>query len=97
VTRLNACSVCFLAPVRARSCSGYNFDVSVDLEALPVSLADAVIAARARLRRVDHERGSFELRTPDPVIGEWVRESIDSGELAAALRDVAAGDPDLRL
>jgi hypothetical protein len=33
---------------------------------------------------------------PDPLIGEWARELVASGELAAAIAEVSVSDPDLR-
>lgn len=67
--------------------------VTVDLATLPAPLADAVRAARARRRGVVPAR--FTRRSPDPAVREWARAVIESGELAAAIAEVAAEDPDL--
>jgi hypothetical protein len=32
---------------------------------------------------------------PDPIIGEWAKSITTSGELDAAIAEVAASDPDL--
>jgi hypothetical protein len=68
--------------------------MTLDLDTLPTPLADAVRAARAR--RKGFTPKPFVAKGLDPVIGEWARSVIESGELAAAIADVAASDPDLR-
>jgi hypothetical protein len=68
--------------------------VTVDLATLPSPLADAVRAARERRRGFAPE--PFTRRDPDPVLREWAREVIESGDLEAAIAEVAASDPDLR-
>ncbi len=68
--------------------------MALDLDTLPVDLARAVRSARRR-------RGSVAVKPfvsagPDPLIGEWARELVESGELAAAIAEVSLSDPDLR-
>ena len=67
--------------------------MTVDLDTLPPELARSVRAARRR-------RGSvvvkpFVSKGLDPVIGEWAKSIVASGELDAAIAEVAASDPDL--
>ena len=68
--------------------------MSTTLADLPSTLADAVQMARAALP----SRPRYGLPTPvitDPELRAWVAEYSSSGELAKALADVAASDPDL--
>lgn len=68
--------------------------VTVDLEVLPAPLADAVRAARRRRAAGDAPK-PFVSTGPDPLIGGWAREVVQSGELDAAIDEVSAADPDL--
>lgn len=68
--------------------------VTVDLATLPAPLADAVRAARGR--RKGFVPQPFVRRHPDPDVRTWAREVIESGDLEAAIAEVAASDPDLR-
>jgi hypothetical protein len=67
--------------------------MTVDLDALPTDLARTIRAAR--LRRGDVPSKPFISNGPDPVIGEWAKAILASGELDAAIAEVAASDPDL--
>ena len=72
----------------------YDGLMSLDLDTLPAELANAVRSARRR-------RGLVAVKPylssgPDPLIGEWARELVASGELAAAIAEVSVSDPDLR-
>ena len=62
--------------------------VTVDLAGLPVPLADAVRAARRR--RSGFVAKPLLSKRPDPLIGAWVRDIIDSGDLDA---EIATADP----
>ena len=68
--------------------------VALDLDTLPVDLASAVRSARRRRGPVVVK--PFVSAGPDPLIGEWARELVASGELAAAIAEVSVSDPDLR-
>jgi hypothetical protein len=68
--------------------------VTVDLDSLPTDLAQAVRAARRR--RSGFVPKAFVSKGADPVIGEWARAILASGELDAAIADVAESDPDLQ-
>ena len=74
--------------------SSYNGDVSVDLDQLPSDLADAV--RRARLRLPAGTVRPFRAFEVDADIRAWAIELVRSGELRAAIDEVAASDPDLR-
>jgi hypothetical protein len=67
--------------------------VRVDLDTLPSDLARTIRAAR--LRRGAITAKPFISTGPDPIIGEWAKSIIASGELDAAIAEVAASDPDL--
>lgn len=67
--------------------------VTVDLDTLPAELARSVRAARRRRGNV--ETKAFVSRGLDPVIGDWAKSLIASGELDAAIAEIAASDPDL--
>ena len=67
--------------------------MTVDLDALPKDLARAVRAAR--LRRGDRPVTPHVSKGPDPLIGAWAKNLVESGELDAAIAEVAASDPDL--
>ncbi len=67
--------------------------MTVDLATLPVPLADAVRAARGR--RAGFVPTPFVRRRVDPPVQEWARTVIESGDLEAAIAEVAAADPDL--
>jgi hypothetical protein len=68
--------------------------MTVDLATLPAPLAEAVRAARSR--RQGFTPKPFSRRQPDPELRAWAREVIESGDLATAIAEVAAEDPDLR-
>lgn len=68
--------------------------VTVDLGTLPAGLANAVKTARDRRRGFVPE--PFSPREPDAALRAWARDVVRSGELAAAIAEVAAEDPDLR-
>ena len=71
-----------------------NIDgVTVDLDALPTDLAHTIRAAR--IRRGVVALKPFVSNGPDTVIGEWAKSILASGELDAAIAEVAASDPDL--
>ena len=67
--------------------------MTVDLDTLPPELARSVRAARRR--RGDVVVKPFVSKGLDPVIGEWAKSIVASGELDAAIAEVAASDPDL--
>jgi hypothetical protein len=67
--------------------------VRVDLDRLPSDLARTIRAAR--LGRGVVTLKPFISTGPDPIIGEWAKSIITSGELDAAIAEVAASDPDL--
>jgi hypothetical protein len=67
--------------------------VRVDLGTLPSDLARTIRAAR--LRRGVITPKLFISTGPDPIIGEWAKSITTSGELDAAIAEVAASDPDL--
>jgi hypothetical protein len=69
--------------------------VTVDLDALPTDLARTVRAAR--LLRGHAPATRFISAGPDPIIGEWARSILASGELDFAIAEVAGSDPDLAL
>ena len=71
----------------------YYGSVTVDLDTLPSELARTIRAAR--LRRGVITPKPFISTGPDPIIGEWAKSIITSGELDAAIAEVAASDPDL--
>ena len=68
--------------------------MTVDLDTLPEELARSVRAARRR--RGTAASKPFVPKGLDPVIGEWAKSLIASGELDAAIAEVADSDPDLR-
>ena len=67
--------------------------MTVDLDTLPAELARSVRAARRRRGNV--EAKAFVSSGLDPVIGDWAKSLIASGELDAAIAEIAASDPDL--
>ena len=67
--------------------------MTVDLDTLPAELARSVRAARRR--RGDVVVKPFVSKGLDPVIGEWATSLVASGELDAAIAEIAASDPDL--
>ena len=67
--------------------------MTVDLDVLPPKLARSVRAARRRRGEVVAK--PFVSKGLDPVIGEWAKSIVESGELDAAIAEVAASDPDL--
>ena len=67
--------------------------MTVDLDTLPPELARSVRAARRR--RGDVVVKPFVSKGLDPVIGEWAKSIVASGELDSAIAEVAASDPDL--
>ena len=71
------------------------YGVSVKLSDLPPALAEAVRVARATLLPVSASHGLPEPVITDPDLRDWVREYSRSGELAAAIADVARSDADL--
>ena len=71
----------------------YDGSVRVELDTLPSDLARTIRAAR--LRRGVITPKPFTSSGPDPIIGEWAKSIITSGELDAAIAEVAASDPDL--
>ena len=71
----------------------YADPVTVDLGLLPPELARSVRAARRRRGEVVVK--PFVSKGLDPVIGEWAKSIVASGELDAAIAEVAASDPDL--
>ena len=73
--------------------AGTLVSVIVDLDLLPPELARSVRAARRRRSAVVAR--PFVSKGLDPVIGEWAKSIIASGELDAAIADVAASDADL--
>ena len=73
--------------------SGILAAVTVDLDLLPPELARSVRAARRRRGVVVVK--PFVSKGLDPVIGEWAKSIVASGELDAAIAEVAASDPDL--
>ncbi len=70
----------------------YDGSVRVDLDTLPSDLARTIQVAR--LRRGVITPKPFISTGPDPIIGEWAKSIITSGELDAAIAE-AASDPDL--
>ena len=72
---------------------GTLIGMTVDLDLLPPELARSVRAARRRRGEVVVK--PFVSKGLDPVIGEWAKSIIASGELDAAIAEVAASDPDL--
>lgn len=68
--------------------------VTVDLATLPAPLADAVRAARSRRRGFAAK--PLVSQRPDAPTAAWTAEVIESGEIDAAIAEVAAADPDLR-
>lgn len=71
----------------------YDGGVTVDLDTLPTDLARTIRAARRRRGAITPT--PFVSIGPDPVIGEWAQSIIASGELDAAIAEVAASDDDL--
>ena len=67
--------------------------MTVDLDLLPPQLARSVRAARRRRGEVVSK--TFVSKGLDPVIGEWAKSIVASGELDAAIAEVAASEPDL--
>lgn len=67
--------------------------MTVDLDTLPPELARSVRAARRRRGEVVAK--PFVSKGLDPVIGEWAKSIVASGELDAAIAEVAASDRDL--
>ena len=67
--------------------------MTVDLDTLPPELARSVRAARRRRGEVVAK--PFVSKGLDPVIGEWAKSIVASGELDAAIAEVAASDPNL--
>ena len=67
--------------------------MTVDLDTLPPELARSVRAARRR--RGDVVVKPFVSKGLDPVIGEWAKSIVASGELDSAIAEVAASDADL--
>lgn len=67
--------------------------VTVDLDTLPSELARSVRAARRR--RGDVAAKPFVSKGVDPVIGAWAKSIVASGELDAAIAEVASSEPDL--
>lgn len=59
---------------------------------LPQPLASAVARARAQ---VSVRSTIFQRREIDPAIVVWVNDAIASGDLAEAIAEVAAADPEL--
>ena len=72
---------------------GTLIGVTVDLDLLPAELARTVRAARRR--RGDVVVKPFVSKGVDPVIGEWAKSIVASGELDAAIAEVALSDSDL--
>jgi hypothetical protein len=68
--------------------------VTAKLTDLPSKLAEAVRVARADLPEIT-VHGRPEPVITDPALREWIQEFTASGELAAAIQDIAANDPDL--
>ncbi|MFN0025884.1 MAG: hypothetical protein ACKV2O_01690 [Acidimicrobiales bacterium] len=68
--------------------------MTVDLGTLPANLADAVLTARDRRR--GFVATPLVSRRPDGPTEGWTAEVIESGEIDAAIAEVAASDPDLR-
>lgn len=68
--------------------------MTVDLGTLPANLADAVLAARDRRR--GFVATPLVSKPPDAPTKAWTAEVIESGEIDAAIAEVATGDPDLR-
>ena len=72
--------------------------MTVDLDLLPPELARSVRAARRRRGAVVSKpfvSKPFVSKRLDPVIGEWAKSIVASGELGAAIAEVAASEPDL--
>jgi hypothetical protein len=69
--------------------------VTIDLDTLPNELALAQSVRAARRRSGNVETRVFVSRGLDPVIGEWAKSLVESGELDAAIAEVASSDPDL--
>lgn len=67
--------------------------MTVDLGTLPAELARSVRAARLRRGNVDAK--AFLSKGLDPVIGDWAKSLIASGELDEAIAEIATSDPDL--
>ena len=67
--------------------------MTVDLDTLPAELARSV--RDARRRRGNVETKAFVSKGLDPVIGDWAKSLMASGELDAAIAEVAASEPDL--
>ena len=67
--------------------------MTVDLDTLPAELARSVRSARRR--RGDVVVKPFVSKGVDPVIGEWAKSLVASGDLDAAIVEIAASDPDL--
>ena len=67
--------------------------MTVDLALLLQDLARSVRAARRRRGNV--ETKAFVSKGLNPVIGHWAKSLIASGELDAAIAEIAASDPDL--
>jgi hypothetical protein len=68
--------------------------VSVRLTDLPPNIAAVVRSARAELGH-QPSHGRPKAVTEDADLRQWVREFVDSGELAAAIQEISADDPDL--
>ncbi len=68
--------------------------MTAKLANLPAKLAEAVRTARADLPEFK-VHGRPEPVIVDPALREWVREFSSSGELAAAIQDIASNDADL--
>ena len=72
---------------------GTLIGVTVDLDLLPAEVARTVRAARRR--RGDVVVKPFVPKGLDPVIGEWAKSIVASGELDAAIAEVALSESDL--
>ena len=68
--------------------------MTAKLADLPAKLAEAVRTARADLPEMKAHGRPAPMIT-DPALREWIREFSASGELAAAIQDIAANDADL--
>lgn len=64
--------------------------MTVDLDALPATLADAVRAARGRRRGFVPK--PLVSRRPDDATAAWTADVIETGEIDAAIAEVAAAD-----
>ena len=64
--------------------------MTIDLEALPAPLADAVRAARERRRGFVPK--PLVSQRPGAATAAWTAEVIESGEIDAAIAEVASSD-----